>query len=521
MSQGNTTQGRSYLAAGVAIAGILIAIFFGMRGENRVPLVLGWAVAAAALLWLIQSVEVLVSVLVLGQFLTHYLVQLLGGEASRNAVFEPALLMVFGTIGLGYFVRAYLNGSSLSPSERQAAALVFAVGVLLAAGSTYAPMRAEGLTKTVKYFALDAFPVFIILLGVQSMQSMRRLVLVLVVVGTVKCLLTLGGASTAGELAEQGVRSGEGQQFMGFYLNSGIWFGRQVTCAIISAIIASYLLRGIIQKVALWVVVLFLVFVLLLAGSKGPLVGLIGSVAVLYAFLKRRAFTTILAIILLLATVYGALEMMPSSVRDRFTKNDLTNPEGSTQIRIRLYTLGKNLFLDHLFFGTGTTGFNYYNMPYEEGTYSSWNYVHNIFLEFAADHGIIGVGLICALLWVFWTACWSSYRDAPFGTERFYLATWVVAMYFAAFINAQFSGDVTTNEGIWIAGALGVRLRALMEKEPRTARIPKGSAEPAPVGPENRGFGRSRGRRALGTRRRNVPGRQGFSRPSPPSRVEP
>jgi hypothetical protein len=462
-------RGPSYFSAGVALAGIVLAVLLRLHENSGALVPLGWAVVGVALVWLIQSVEVLLAVLVLGQFLTHYLIGLLGGEASRNAVFEPALLVFFGSVGIAYLVKADARRRTLSPYEKQSAVLVLAIGALLAAGSFYAPTPATGFAKAIKYAALDAFPFFVVLLGVQSRRELHRLVLLLVVLGTIKCLLTMAGSASEGELGEKGVWLGEGRQFMGFYLNSGIWFGRQVTCALISAIMAFYLVRGSLQKILLWLVVLFLVFAIMLAGSRGPVVGLVASVAILYALLHRGAFTAAaLAGASALVLVWAALMIMPSDIQEHFTKGEFADPTGSAQVRMRLYGLGENLFVSHPVWGVGTTGFNYYNIPYEESTEQVLNYVHNIFLEFAADHGLVGLGLICALLRVFWHSCWSCYRHAAFGTDRFYLATWTIAMFAAAFVNAQFSGDVCTNEGIWLAGALGVRLRSLMADEPTT-----------------------------------------------------
>jgi O-antigen ligase len=110
--------------------------------------------------------------------------------------------------------------------------------------------------------------------------------------------------------------------------------------------------------------------------------------------------------------------------------------------RIEALKISKELFLTHPIFGVGFGGFRSYN-DFTEVV----KYPHNIFVEMAVEGGILGLLVLCALLFVIFK---SSYRFS-FYTFIFLLFTLFLAM---------FSKDISNQSLLWIGLAfIGLRKR--------------------------------------------------------------
>ncbi|MBD3235487.1 MAG: hypothetical protein GF330_02145 [Candidatus Eisenbacteria bacterium] len=85
-------------------------------------------------------------------------------------------------------------------------------------------------------------------------------------------------------------------------------------------------------------------------------------------------------------------------------------------------------------------------------------YPHNIFAELLIENGWPGLLLFLALvLWV-WRACWQLARRTPIGR-------WLFLLFAMALLNAQVSGDLGTNEWIWLWAGLAGGMRAAHDRE--------------------------------------------------------
>ena len=116
--------------------------------------------------------------------------------------------------------------------------------------------------------------------------------------------------------------------------------------------------------------------------------------------------------------------------------------------RVELWSAGWESFIERPLVGLGTGGF--------ADAFPSELYPHNLFLELAAELGIVGLLLVVAFTTAGFVAALRAYRSTDPQVSR--RAALVTALLASALTNAAFSGNVSSNAAVWLAVGLAVGL---------------------------------------------------------------
>lgn len=160
-------------------------------------------------------------------------------------------------------------------------------------------------------------------------------------------------------------------------------------------------------------------------GSRGPIVGAaVGLVAwiLLRGVLRARSLMVLMVVV---AVAWAGVRQASEVALSRLTIED--------SAREGLWATARMIFIDHPFLGVGWGDYS---------TVSGLKYPHNLFLEAAAELGVLGLVCILALLVIACARVWRS-RSAP---EVRVLASVAIVM----LVGQQFSSDLT-NRLFWAA----------------------------------------------------------------------
>jgi O-antigen ligase len=245
-----------------------------------------------------------------------------------------------------------------------------------------------------------------------------------------------------------------------------IELGRQAATGILLAIWVMLTARaGWMRMLALTLLPLIAV-ALVAAGSRGPVLGLLAGVIALLVLVagdresRRR-------ILLVAGGTVAAVLLVPQLVAGEGTGRAFSFLSSggsglSSNGRVELWSTAWDLFGAHPLFGIGTGGFAAHDVVEL--------YPHNLLLELGVETGILGlvlVGAIVGIAAVRLLRTWARARGDERAADAF-----VLALGTSAFVNASFSGDITTNSQLWLAIGLGVGLSL------RTQAAPAALVEP-------------------------------------------
>ena len=219
---------------------------------------------------------------------------------------------------------------------------------------------------------------------------------------------------------------------------------------------------------------------IVLTGSKGPLLALTLAVGIV-VLPKLNVKIAIVIVFLFAAIAFIYVSYFAESSEDDGRLSRFTGNSVSTQLtegaRFQLLIDGWDVFIDNPT-GVRSGGFSYY---------STMLYPHNIVVETAAEHGIqgllvLGTFLICVL--------WCGYLlsrelDKPFVTV-------MLAVFAYEFVNAMFSGDITSPRLLYMCGFATVCLYFMMKRKEKKRSISRNT------------ISRSSGDRRRSTRQRSA-----------------
>jgi len=223
-----------------------------------------------------------------------------------------------------------------------------------------------------------------------------------------------------------------------------IWVARTMGLAILSLLTLRRLRQ--IGSPAFLLLTAPLAAVMVLTGSRGPLLGLLIVLVGGGLVLSRASFGRRILVLAASASAAGlAFLVMPEALRDRFLRT--FTGETSGLLRIGLLKIVRSALAYVPGRGMGTGGF-----PLLLRIGDRRMYPHNLFAEIGIENGIPGlltlVGFIGATL--------------ARGIRRAHdprMLTAILAFIFALW-NAQFSGDLIGNEWVWLfAGVIAGRSR--------------------------------------------------------------
>jgi O-antigen ligase len=198
---------------------------------------------------------------------------------------------------------------------------------------------------------------------------------------------------------------------------------------------------------------IFMLFVLSLTGSRGPLVAAV--LATLIAFLLLGAGTgkrlrTVLALGVLAVLILSIVTLLPIEILgfpgieriiDRF---DTFGQNASDRARLSFFQTAWDGFLASSGLGVGTG--DYATLRGVEGA----AYPHNLLLEVAAGQGVVGLVILLALLLVTGMQILQLSRNHELGISSKIL----IALWFYSLFNALVSMDIAGNYWLWVTGGM-------------------------------------------------------------------
>jgi O-antigen ligase len=164
--------------------------------------------------------------------------------------------------------------------------------------------------------------------------------------------------------------------------------------------------RRAFRRLAAAGVVLVMAVAIVLTKSRAGFIGIgaMGLVVLYYVMRERPAIVFALILAGMVAT-----PIMPTSFWDRMAS--ITNPDedqsGSRQQRIQLFKQGLQVFIENPLTGIGAGQFVNYD---GDMMVERWRVTHNVWLQVAAELGILGFAAFAFLVWRAFTSCFAARR---------------------------------------------------------------------------------------------------------------
>jgi O-antigen ligase len=225
----------------------------------------------------------------------------------------------------------------------------------------------------------------------------------------------------------------------------------------------------------------YVVYLLFLSGARGAMAGGAMAFMVILTLLTAvarsgRALRNTMIALLLIVLVGGMGSVrsvaLSQDVVDRYTV--LQHPfetDASGADRLQFWRSAWETFEDHPLFGIGAGG---WGMVWNKQDYR--DFPHNIFLEILCEEGLVGGFLFALFFFGAIRLVWKVMRN-PFTTPRGKtLAIWAIGILTFAGMDAQLSGDIQTNDYIWMAAAIICVLARIAFAQERAAAIVGASA---------------------------------------------
>ena len=233
-----------------------------------------------------------------------------------------------------------------------------------------------------------------------------------------------------------------------------ISLGRESASGLLIAVYLLLSVKSSAGRLALLVAVPVLAVALISAGSRGPVAGVLVGLVV-FAALAVTTRTARRRLLLVgaagLACVLAVPLLVPDAAISRSLEIFSVSGGGlSSNGRTALWGQAVEAFANSPFLGLGTGGF--------AGAQVAEQYPHNLLLEVAAELGVIGLVLVCALL-VNASARMAKAWRAGDGDQRLMVAV-VAALFTTGLVNALFSAGIQDNRAVWLWAGVGVGLSA-------------------------------------------------------------
>lgn len=415
------------LIVGLVLCDLLLLVFL----EHAV-VVAAAVVAVVGGVLLGKEMARIVAVIAVGASLLDPVATLLGGVPP---VFWGLRAILAGGFAWLLLSRRGASWSAARTLVHPVLAIALLFGLLLVAGLVDTASPGYARMKILHYAATNLSLLGAgLLLGIEGPASHRSLWR-----GIAACALLVAVAG----LANAALRFEPYESRLSVLGLNPIWLARIMAIGLLALLVLRE--AGDVAIPGLVAAGLPLLAVLVLSGSRGPLLGLLIVVLIRGFLLGRVAARTRVAllagVLLLLAVVVIA---SPEALRERYLNPMRQDTSGV--VRLRLFAVAQEIFTALPFAGVGTGGFSDL-MKFGDHRF----YPHNIFLEIGIENGIPGLIVLIAFLGV-------SLRSAAAVRHRLWGRAALLGLLFALW-NAQFSGDVMANEWIWLFAGLAAGLQ--------------------------------------------------------------
>jgi O-antigen ligase len=193
------------------------------------------------------------------------------------------------------------------------------------------------------------------------------------------------------------------------------------------------------------------------SGSRGPVIGLVVALPSVLLWkaaspaMARRLAWSLLAVGAL--AVVAVVALVPPEATQRSLSIFQTTQETGDTSRIVLWGEAITAFssnLTHTLVGVGTGG-------YASLATTGANYPHNIFLEVGSELGVLGLLALAAFVI---SVVVRLLRMVAAGGENAGWSGLLLTLFVFSLVNAQFSGDIPYNSGLWLWGGVASGLSA-------------------------------------------------------------
>jgi O-antigen ligase len=202
------------------------------------------------------------------------------------------------------------------------------------------------------------------------------------------------------------------------------------------------------------------------SGSRGPVIGMLVALPSVLLWraaspaLARRLAASLVAVGAL--AVVAIVALVPPEATQRSLSIFQTTQEAGDTSRFILWNEAIHAFsssLTHTLVGIGTGG-------YAAIATTGSIYPHNIFMEVGSELGVLGLLALAAFIF---SVFFRQLRLLGHGGETAGWAGLVLTLFVFSLVNAQFSGDVSSNSGLWLWGGIASGLAAAAHAESRGA----------------------------------------------------
>lgn len=369
-----------------------------------------------------------------------------GGYASGTLTqlelqVNPILIGAAGTV-----VAAAIASIRMPHLLRGIAAPIVLWAAMIAGFVSATQSTPYGDGKVAQLLTVTPLTVFagVILLGIPEVRS--RLLWCIVGWGGLVAVLQLLNPDTSGNPL---TISAEGSS----YLN----YGRAVAAAAVVLLVLA--VRRRVSAIPIAIAGAGFMWLALSSGSRGPVIAAVIAVAAGLAVSRRLVRVTIVGLIgFFLAVQFINFEQFLPQRLQSFEDN-------STQVRVHLLEIAVQQFRD---FPSGS-GWGELE-PYMAGVGPDLAYPHNVFIEVAAEAGLVAlIGFVGYVLY----SMIGQYKASTTGPEAalFALAVFMI-------VNANVSGDINSNRGLHLLLAAGIAAWAVRRRKSQPA------SNPSSEGPE-------------------------------------
>ncbi len=346
--------------------------------------------------------------------------------------------------------------------------LLLVFGMVLVAYLLLSNNPAYGLATTSWFLVKGFLPVIALGCLAPFDEADSRLIVVTIVCGTL--LMALAVLAWSG--VQQTERFGLGND------DSPISIARVIGQGATLLLLLAFLKPGIklVEFTLYAMTAVFLLFILGLTGSRGPLVAALFAVLIGFLLLGSglgRRLKTILAIAVVAMLILAIVALLPIEILgfpgierivDRF---DTLGQNASDRARLSFFQTAWDGFVASSGLGVGTGG--YATLRGIEGV----AYPHNIVLEVAAGQGIVGLVVLFAILWVTGKQILRLSRSPSLGV----FGKILVALWFYALFNAFVSMDIAGNYFLWVTGGMIWYFERDTEKLQSQLRVPEAETQ--------------------------------------------
>lgn len=363
-------------------------------------------------------------------------------KSQFNLMFPqaPDITIVFGLIlvagiiiRLPIFIRSLKSFASLRQQPTTIKFLLTFIGlvVMMLFSLFTGNDNHYGLEKTVRFATLTGLALFAPLITIQSQKSLSRFLLTLIAIAL---SMVAFGQPTSEGLTAFGANHIATGRTIGLGFLSGIYFALRPR---------SRSVKNILLRAGLMILNLFFGYGVFSSGARGVLIALFSALAFagLIALSFRRGRTIVLTGAATVTAIVIALSVFaPDAVltMNRRVNKIISEPIDQTaHTRVIRAEAAITMFRDNPITGIGIGGFDQEFNPYES---ERGDYPHNLFLEVAAELGLIGLILLVLLLFIpirhLLTSLTAGDRAATL---------LILTLTFYSLINALFSGDLNDN----------------------------------------------------------------------------